>query len=226
MHTEPFAIEEVRATPLGLVVSLALPPGRVEVPPELLTRLHPREAELARQLEGRRRIEWVGGRLAYREALRRLGMDDALPLLSGGHREPLGDPALCISLSHKERLVSVLVAQAAHGTVGIDLEELGRPRPDIARMVLRPEEREALDALDEAARWPRLLAAFSLKEAAYKALFPHVQRFVGFQEACVTFGAEGPQLALVGELADRFVFELRSEPLGADRLLSLARIPR
>ena len=57
--------------------------------------------------------------------------------------------------------------------------------------MLRPEEIEDVEALPESRRWTAILLRFSLKEALYKALFPRVGRYVGFDEARVRPGLDG-----------------------------------
>lgn len=89
------------------------------------------------------------------------------------------------SVAHKTRLAVALVDVSEGQTVGVDLEELDRPRPKIARLVLRPEERAAVDALEPLHQWQAIATAFSIKESIFKAIDPYVRRYVGFQEASV-----------------------------------------
>ena len=76
-----------------------------------------------------------------------------------------------------------VAARASEGwTLGIDCEVVGdRERSAIARKVLRPGELQRWQA--DGAQWPALLEVFSTKEAVYKALHPHVSRYIGFEEA-------------------------------------------
>jgi len=78
-----------------------------------------------------------------------------------------------------------MAARDDHGTLGVDLEEYGPPRPGIAARVLTPDEREAVDALPPERQWIAVLLRFSIKEAIYKALNPYLRRYVGFHEAAV-----------------------------------------
>jgi 4'-phosphopantetheinyl transferase EntD len=97
-------------------------------------------------------------------------------------------PGWTASLSHKADLAVAVAAPCVEGwTLGIDLEERGRPRPSIATRVLRPEELARWEA--DGSSWERLLELFSVKEAIYKALHPHVPRWIGFDEAEI--GADG-----------------------------------
>ncbi len=180
-------------TELGVLCGIALPAPEA-VPEAALAALAGEERAYVETLRGHRRVEWIGGRLALREAAAALGHELG-PVLSGPRREPLLPPELSGSIAHKRRLAVALVAPRARGTVGVDLEEPLPARPSIARMVLRPEEREAVEALPEAERWPALLARFAVKEAIYKAVHPRVGRFVGYAEAEVRL-AEPPEVSL------------------------------
>lgn len=74
------------------------------------------------------------------------------------------------------------------GTLGIDSEVVGtRDRSGIAGKVLRATERQRWE--ESGAVWTDLLEFFSVKEAIYKALYPHVPRYIGFEEAEI--GADG-----------------------------------
>ena len=141
------------------------------------------EREFALANKPLRHREFVAGRAALRSALRAAGWSgDAalLPLLSGAPKLPEGFTA---SITHKDGLAFALARPLVDGrTLGLDSEVVGsRERSGIARKVLRPAE---LQRWQEAgARWPDLLEQFSVKEAIYKALTPHVPRYIGFEEA-------------------------------------------
>ena len=73
-------------------------------------------------------------------------------------------------------------------TVGIDAEPK-EPLPDgVLAEIARAEEREMLlelVRLEPSVRWDRLL--FSAKEAVYKAWFPLAERWLGFEDATLSF---------------------------------------
>ena len=56
----------------GRLAGVTLPEGRDPVPSPVLERLLPQERAHALSLTGRRQIEWVGGRLAFRLAVNAL----------------------------------------------------------------------------------------------------------------------------------------------------------
>lgn len=193
MTDEPFQPTPIERTPLGALASLALPPPGSDVPEAALAELHEAERAHAATL-GRRRAEWVGGRLALRRAAAHLGL--ALPaVLPGAKREPLLPSGVTGSIAHKAGRAIALCATAEAGTVGIDLERLVAPRAAIEESVLTAPERAALPEAGEA-RTLALLGRFAAKEAIYKALYPRVQRWVGFEEAEVTLSPPSVTLRL------------------------------
>lgn len=182
--TKPFDVAWVQKVRFGVLAAVPLPSGTEPVSVEVLARLHPDERAMVTAEKGRRQIEYAGGRLAAREAARVLGCEWPA-LLSGAEREPLAPNGLTVSISHKNDLAVALVAHATEGHVGIDLEGDGRNRMTIASKVCRPEELTEVEALPEAERWPAVMVRFAVKEAVYKAVFPMVRHFFGFQAARV-----------------------------------------
>lgn len=182
--TKPFDLAWVQEVRFGVLAAVPLPGGTEPVPDAVLARLHPEERALVTAERGRRQIEYAGGRLAAREAARVAGIDWP-PLLSGAEREPLVPPGVTASISHKNDLAIALVARSQHGLVGIDLEGDGRNRMTIASKVCRPEELAEVEALPEPERWPAVMTRFAVKEAVYKAVYPIVRHFFGFQAARV-----------------------------------------
>ncbi len=186
----PFSRAYGLALPHGILQAIHLPSDGEPVPEDVLKRLHRDEATHARTLQGHRQVSWVGGRLALRGALRPL-ISSPPCVLTGPFGEPLLPDGISASISHKKHLAVAMAARGTHGHLGIDLEEPGRDRSGIASRVLRPEEIEDVEALPESRRWTAILLRFSLKEALYKALFPRVGRYVGFDEARVRPGLDG-----------------------------------
>lgn len=143
--------------------------------------LHGEERSWAATTELGRRTTWLGGRLALRSALARLGARVG-PILA----DPRGAPALpdewVGSVSHKEGL-AVGLCEKAHGSrIGVDVEEAVQLRPAFARRLLSAAERAELDGISDDELGLELIWRFSVKEAIYKALDPFVQRYVAFSE--------------------------------------------
>ena len=217
---EPFSLAFARSSTFGTVAAIHLPSGVEAVTNEVLERLDPDVRAIAAGLRGRRQIEFTGGRLAWHAARPGAG-----PLQLGERGEPLAPSGLSVSLTHKEDLAIALVGEAADGTLGLDLEGDARERMTIAQRVLRPEELERMRRLPERQQWRVVLLSFALKEAAYKAIHPHLQRFVGFQEAAVQLG-EAPQATISIVTEPTLVLEAGWEALDGFKVLAQVRAKR
>lgn len=192
----------VRITPLGAVAGVRLPD---------------RSRETAR----------AGGRVAFWRAARALGFHPggSGDFPSGPRGEPILPAGLAGSISHKETLAVALVARAEAGSLGVDLEALAPERPAIEDIALRKEEREALAARPEAEQWRALVTAFALKEALYKALHPHLQRYVRYDEAAVVF-TPAPRIELHLDGGAAFVVESDVDENVEGHVLALVRVGR
>jgi phosphopantetheine--protein transferase-like protein len=170
----------------GLYFGVSLPKTG-DIPPDVWSQLHPLEQKIARTLQGKRKITFVGGRIAARLGLKTMQQENL-----GIIRDTMGAPiianphsVLTLSITHKSDQAIALVNRQRHVTVGIDLEHLDPPRPTIATKVLTPEELAHLHTLPEERQWCYLLMTFSFKESIYKALAPKWKRYIGFEEAIV-----------------------------------------
>lgn len=189
--TPPFALDFWSPLPHGILTSVVLPGTPDPVPEDVLHRLFRDEVAHARTLKGWRQPSWVGGRLAAHHALQHLGTRQG-PLLSREDGSIQCPSWLSLSISHKRTLAVALASHSVHGsTVGVDLEDCGEPRMHLAPHILRPEELTAVEELPEDRRWLAVLLRFSMKEAIYKALHPHVQRYIAFDEASIALRVNG-----------------------------------
>jgi len=148
------------------------------------TLLRPEEVAYADALTPIVRRSWVGGRVALRQALARLGID-APPVLPNDRKAPGLPAGIAASITHKEGVAAALVAREPVAQVGVDLELVVPRTYDIARRVLTADELAEIASWSDADRDQEVLLRFSAKEAIYKALDPFVRRFVGFQEVSV-----------------------------------------
>lgn len=145
----------------------------------------PEEEALARQFGPARAREFLAGRRALRAALAALGGDGGAAIGRGPRGAPILPPGWVGSVSHKRDLAAGLAAPDRGWTIGLDLEARA-PRPiDIARRVLTEAEAAAVAALDDDARRRLVVRAFAIKEAVYKAIDPHLGRYVGFHEVAL-----------------------------------------
>ena len=152
--------------------------------------LYPEEtAQLGWAVERRMR-EFATGRTCARSALRRLGLA-ATPILRGSKCEPLWPPEVVGSITHCHGYRAAAVAmQSDYLTVGIDVESHDSLPRGVLEQVCVDNERTWLVQAPRGIHWDRLM--FSAKESVYKAWFPLTGRWLGFEDAMVTFDpAEG-----------------------------------
>jgi 4'-phosphopantetheinyl transferase EntD len=137
-----------------------------------------------------RREAFARGRAAAHAALQGIDLDHG-PILSGSNREPLWPDGAAGAISHAAGFGVALVAPTADTDgVGVDLEEL-RHIPELWDHLPRPEEREWLDRLQAAEREAAIIGSFSAKESVFKAFFPRVGSFFGFDQASLMPASDG-----------------------------------
>ncbi|MBN2800902.1 MAG: 4'-phosphopantetheinyl transferase superfamily protein [Deltaproteobacteria bacterium] len=161
-----------------------IPDQPAPIPEDVQLMLHPEEWEYAEKLRGYRQIQFIGGRLALHDAGRLLGVS-AAPSLPDHWGAPIVPQRMVGSISHKRTLAVAMMARPEGQSLGVDLETYGPPRPRVASKVLTPEELRSVAELPESRQWISTLVRFSIKEALYKALHPHLRRYVDFQEVSV-----------------------------------------
>jgi 4'-phosphopantetheinyl transferase EntD len=152
-------------------------------PPELSPM--PEEVPLIARSVAKRRNEFVTVRHCARLAMGRLGIPDA-PILKGEKGEPRWPTGLVGSLTHCEGYRGAVVGRAtAVRSVGIDAEPHGVLPDGVLGAISLPVERHEIGTLPTGLHWDRIL--FCAKEATYKAWFPLTQRWLGFEDAHITF---------------------------------------
>ncbi|MEV0131645.1 4'-phosphopantetheinyl transferase superfamily protein [Dactylosporangium sp. NPDC050688] len=177
------------------LLDLVLPAGVVCAesfgdPPEAT--LLPQEEQVVAGAVPKRVREFTTVRHCARAALRGLGHPPA-PILPGERSAPRWPAGVVGSMTHCDGFRGAAVADAARfAAIGVDAEPHG-PLPDgVFGLVAVPTERArhgALRALRPELHWDRLL--FCVKEAVYKAWFPLTGRWLGFEDADVTFDPAG-----------------------------------
>lgn len=154
-------------------------------PPDAV--LYPGEAELISRAVDKRRREFRTVRHCARLALRRLGLPPA-PVLRGERGEPQWPPGVVGSMTHCAGYRAAAVARSEDlCTVGIDAEPHQALPAGVLAMVALDEEQDTLRQLaaaDPATCWDRIL--FCAKESVYKAWFPLMRDWLGFEDAAVT----------------------------------------
>ena len=152
----------------------------------------------------KRRGEYLAGRLCARRALAQGGHADACQVSCSPDRSPRWPQGWVGSISHcAERAVAVAAPCGAGRRLGVDIERImaDDTAARLADDILCAEDKlQPLEHLGVA-----VTVIFSAKEALFKALYPDVQRFFGFECAAVISYEEGrARLRLRKTLCERW----------------------
>ncbi|MEV0675148.1 4'-phosphopantetheinyl transferase superfamily protein [Actinosynnema sp. NPDC050436] len=190
MSQEPTAPSPVAAHPR--LLSVITPPGVAaaelfEDPPGLFC--HPAELAQVERAVAKRRNEYISVRHCARVALSALGHESAV-ILKDADGAPVWPQGAVGSLTHCAGYRGAVAAPA--GLVrgmGIDAEP-NVPLPDdvLPAVSLPPERAFIAGATVSGVHWDKLL--FSAKESIFKTWFPLTRRWLGFDQAEISFTAE------------------------------------
>lgn len=147
----------------------------------------PAEEPLIARSVAKRRNEFITVRHCARIALGQLGRPPA-PILKGDKGEPCWPDGVVGSLTHCAGYRGAVVGhQRAVRSVGIDAEPHDVLPDGVLAAISLPAERAELAERRRltALHWDRIL--FCAKEATYKAWFPVTRRWLGFDDAQITF---------------------------------------
>ncbi|MCX8561453.1 4'-phosphopantetheinyl transferase [Mycolicibacterium mucogenicum] len=145
----------------------------------------PEEEPLIARSVAKRRNEFITVRHCAREALGKLDVGP-VPILKGDKGEPCWPEGIVGSLTHCEGFRGAVVARSTQvRSVGIDAEPHGVLPKGVLGAVALPAEQDAVATLEGDLHWDRIL--FCAKEATYKAWFPLTHRWLGFEDAHITF---------------------------------------
>lgn len=173
-------IEAILPTGVAAAELFADPPGLTP---------HPREESLISRAVEKRRRDFIGARHCARQALVQLG-EPEVAILKGESGAPIWPKGIVGSLTHCDGYRGAVLAHAmAFRSIGIDAEPHG-PLPDgVLDAVSLPAERDWLASTSGDLHLDRLL--FCAKEATYKAWEPLTGRWLGFEDAHITFTVDG-----------------------------------
>lgn len=170
-------------------------------PPDLAPM--PEEEPLIARSVDKRRNEFITVRHCARVAMGRLGVPEA-PILKGERGEPRWPDGVVGSLTHCEGYRGAVVGRrSAVRSVGIDAEPHGVLPDGVLGAVSLPAERREISALPAGLHWDRIL--FCAKEATYKAWFPLTGRWLGFEDAHISFELESDGTA--GSFVSRILID-------------------
>jgi len=147
------------------------------------------EAAIGQAVEKRRR-EFTTARACARAALSQLGLP-AAAITSGERGEPRWPAGVVGSITHCDGYRACAIARSTEmATIGIDAEPHGALPEGVLGEIATAQElcwlRERRREMPNV-HWDRLL--FSAKESVYKAWFPLVRRWLGFEDAVLEVDA-------------------------------------
>jgi 4'-phosphopantetheinyl transferase EntD len=177
------------ATLLSSVLPEVTPLAAAEMYGDLptLTPLPDEEPLIAKSV-AKRRNEFITVRHCARLALSELGLPP-VPILKGDKGEPCWPDGVAGSLTHCEGFRGAVVGSLeAVRSIGIDAEPHGLLPDGVLGAISLPVERAELAQLPGDNHWDRIL--FCAKEATYKAWFPVARRWLGFEDAHITFDVD------------------------------------
>jgi 4'-phosphopantetheinyl transferase EntD len=167
----------------------------------------PEEEPLIAKSVAKRRNEFVTVRHCARQALGELGVAPA-PILKGDKGEPCWPDGVVGSLTHCKGYRGAVVGRRVDvRSVGIDAEPHDVLPDGVLDAISLPVERHELTALSANLHWDRIL--FCAKEATYKAWFPLTHRWLGFEDAHITFAVDGTGTA--GGFTSRILIDPAAE---------------
>lgn len=150
-------------------------------------RVHPGEEHLIAKSVEKRRRDFIGARYCARQALAQLG-EPQVAIGKGERGMPLFPRGVVGSLTHCDGYRAAALAHRLRWrSIGIDAEPHGPLPEGVLESVSLPAERAWLAGALPATglHMDRLL--FCAKEATYKAWFPLTLRWLGFEDAHITF---------------------------------------
>jgi 4'-phosphopantetheinyl transferase EntD len=170
-------------------------------PPELEPM--PEERALIARSVDTRRSEFVTARHCARMALEQLGIPPT-PILKGEKGEPRWPDGVVGSLTHTRGYRGAVVGRSAVvRSVGIDAEPHDVLPDGVLNAISLPAERHEIGALPADLHWDRIL--FCAKEATYKAWFPLTSRWLGFEDAHITFEVDAT--GVTGSFVSRILID-------------------
>ncbi|UGU31879.1 4'-phosphopantetheinyl transferase [Mycolicibacterium smegmatis] len=191
---------------LSLVLPDRVASAEVYEDPPGLSPLPEEEPLIARSV-AKRRNEFVTVRYCARQALGELGVGP-VPILKGDKGEPCWPDGVVGSLTHCQGFRGAVVGRSTDvRSVGIDAEPHDVLPNGVLDAITLPIERAELRGLPGDLHWDRIL--FCAKEATYKAWYPLTHRWLGFEDAHITFEVDGSGTA--GSFRSRILIDPAAE---------------
>ncbi|WP_433575760.1 4'-phosphopantetheinyl transferase Npt [Nocardia brasiliensis] len=149
---------------------------------------YPAEEHLIAKAVEKRRRDFIGARHCARLALAELG-EPPVAIGKGERGAPIWPRGIVGSLTHCDGYrAAALGHKLRFRSIGIDAEPHAELPEGVLDSVSLPPEREWLRATDSPLHLDRLI--FCAKEATFKAWWPLTLRWLGFEDAHITFELE------------------------------------
>lgn len=132
----------------------------------------------------KRKAEYLAGRVCASKALTALGIENFQVRIQP-NRTPLWPEGVCGSISHTAEIAVAITSAAPHIIgLGVDVEHSMSAQQEIALQdyIIYPNESAIFKAMSKHLANP-LTLVFSAKESIFKALYPAVRTFFGFEAA-------------------------------------------
>jgi enterobactin synthetase component D len=132
----------------------------------------------------KRQAEYLAGRICAQAVLKTCGFD-TFQVFNGEDRAPIWPDNITASISHTKGIAVAMASKDAKVKgIGIDIEYLMDKEKEIELQsyILAPDENEVFSEWASTHFHP-LTIIFSAKESLYKALYPSVKTFFGFDSA-------------------------------------------
>lgn len=130
-----------------------------------------------------RRDEFLLGRVCASKAYEQCMGRELLSLPVNADRSPQWPSDVVGTISHNQYWVGAAVAKSTELIgLGMDFEVMGRTRLELGKQIRTAEDIKKHPKLSDE---ELLTVIFSCKESLYKALYPSVQKFFGFEDAAL-----------------------------------------
>lgn len=151
---------------------------------------HPGELSFVARAVPKRQAEFAGARHCARLAMQQLGVEP-VAIGRGERGAPVWPRGIVGSLTHCDGYRAAVLGHSMQvRTIGIDAEPNGPLPEGVLGSVSLAAEQDWLRTVGGDWNFDRLL--FCAKEATYKAWFPLTNRWLGFEDAHITFSEDGP----------------------------------
>ncbi|MFY8298141.1 4'-phosphopantetheinyl transferase family protein [Pseudoalteromonas sp. SS15] len=132
----------------------------------------------------KRQAEYLAGRLCAAQALKALNFEKPI-VHTSDDRVPIWPAGTFGSITHTKGIAAAIAGLQDRATsVGIDVEKLMKDSQEtkLQTHILRDDEKTQFHELGKQVTHP-LSVIFSAKESIYKALYPFVKKYFGFDKA-------------------------------------------